>query len=176
MVVFRVCSTDLLNLLLFMDLNDMIFNSFRDCVGNSFTSTKWSAEHSQPRTMSIPRFTAWNFGPLTRSVQNQSSGQWCHLTSSLIYLLLVFESYICARARVYFFCMMGDSLMLWWLICFRYFLRKLKKVKKSNGQILAINEVCVIWHACFVEHLLILSCNWINYIIWEVVLVLLLLS
>lgn len=25
----------------------------------------------------------------------------------------------------------------------RYFLRKLKKVKKSNGQVLAINEVCL---------------------------------
>ncbi|KAL9357763.1 hypothetical protein Peur_051016 [Populus x canadensis] len=31
---------------------------------------------------------------------------------------------------------------------FWYFSRKLKKVKKSNGQILAINEVCVISHAC----------------------------
>ncbi|KAF9682836.1 hypothetical protein SADUNF_Sadunf05G0149600 [Salix dunnii] len=33
---------------------------------------------------------------------------------------------------------------------FWYFLRKLKKVKKSNGQILAINEVCVIRHALLV--------------------------
>jgi hypothetical protein len=28
-----------------------------------------------------------------------------------------------------------------WLVLIRYFLRKLKKVKKSNGQVLAINEV-----------------------------------
>ncbi|RWW16947.1 hypothetical protein BHE74_00045235, partial [Ensete ventricosum] len=28
---------------------------------------------------------------------------------------------------------------------FRYFLRKLKKVKKSNGQVLAINEVSKFW-------------------------------
>lgn len=29
------------------------------------------------------------------------------------------------------------------LLAYRYFLRKLKKVKKSNGQVLAINEVCI---------------------------------
>lgn len=31
--------------------------------------------------------------------------------------------------------------MLLFLLFDRYFLRKLKKVKKSNGQVLAINEV-----------------------------------
>jgi len=31
--------------------------------------------------------------------------------------------------------------MAWVLCARRYFLRKLKKVKKSNGQVLAINEV-----------------------------------
>lgn len=32
--------------------------------------------------------------------------------------------------------------LLFMCVCFdRYFLRKLKKVKKSNGQVLAINEV-----------------------------------
>lgn len=36
------------------------------------------------------------------------------------------------------------------LIWNRYFLRKLKKVKKSNGQVLAINEVTLsCWYHCF---------------------------
>lgn len=37
------------------------------------------------------------------------------------------------------------------LTCWRYYLRKLKKVKKSNGQVLAINEVIFL-------HLLVLYC------------------
>lgn len=52
--------------------------------------------------------------------------------------------------------------MLLLLIFYRYFLRKLKKVKKSNGQVLAINEVSIVCAlsdchgsmSCFLVHLM----------------------
>ena len=39
----------------------------------------------------------------------------------------------------------------------RYFLRKLKKVKKSNGQVLAINEVIHAWNNGYLLSLFTLS-------------------
>ena len=52
----------------------------------------------------------------------------------------------------------GISVFLFLMFVFiiRYFLRKLKKVKKSNGQVLAINEVLTI--ACSLHYL---EVNWL---------------
>lgn len=125
----------------------------------SFISTRLLGGLCLPSQNNIPRFTAWSSGLPMRFAPSPSSGN----SISCDYCKL-FIGYFC----VYCFCevfwfkdsFVGFSVFFWWLlivmlswfVClllFRYFLRKLKKVKKSNGQVLAINEVHFLC-SCFV--------------------------
>ena len=49
------------------------------------------------------------------------------------------------------------------LLVSRYFLRKLKKVKKSNGQILAINEVWQLQFHTVLDVIVLLSILFVDF-------------
>lgn len=98
--------------------------------------------------MSIPRSTAWSFGPPMRSVPNLSSGMCWIYSCSFIHLKYLWLCKFSASFIYFWIILVG---IFFGLTCWRYYLRKLKKVKKSNGQVLAINEVIFL-------HLLVLYC------------------
>ena len=98
---------------------------------SSISSRLWG-ELFLLKPMSIPRSIVWSFGPPMRSVRNPSFGTFIVMCLHHVFdsdCLLLFKSFV----------VFIEWFWLIWII--RYFLRKLKKVKKSNGQMLAINEV-----------------------------------
>lgn len=106
----------------------------------SFINTRWSEELSPLQAMSILKSTGWSCGRPTRFAPNPSSGKI--LAPEIPHLFDLFSGFLCV--------LICDDLVL--NLLDRYFLRKLKKVKKSNGQILALNEVSVTYvYICMVS-------------------------
>jgi hypothetical protein len=118
-ILFLFLLIFLVVLVVFVALSRKAFRlTLRGKVHNfTWTSTRWWAVRCRCLAMSIPRSTVWSFGPPTRSTPRASSGK----ASFLCFVWISSHeksgsSWICN--------------VLFLRAC-RYFLRKLKKVKKS---------------------------------------------
>jgi len=103
--------------------------------------------------VSTPRSTEWSFGPPMRFAPSPSSGIVLFLFNSFISEM--FDVMFCTVYCFLSFQAIGFNCLYFWILQFRgclynfefvllsirYFLRKLKKEKKSNDQVLAINQV-----------------------------------